>query len=215
MTVQAPSEREPAFNAPWPAVAIAGSILAAYLVQTRAGDPEVIYAKLGFSAAALAAGRWSGLVTALYVHGGWAHAGMNALGALAFGAPIARRLGTDAKGALSFFALYFACGVLASLGFALVHPGSAAVLVGASGAVSGLMGGASRLLIPKGAALAPYLSSTVVGMATAWLTVNLLLAVFGLGAVAGGAPVAWEAHLFGYAAGLLAIGPLAAVTRRS
>ena len=208
-------QREPAFNAPWPAAAIAASILGAYLVQTRAGSAEAIYARLGFSPAALAAGRWNGLITALYVHGGWAHAGMNALGALAFGAPVARRLGTDATGALGFFGLYFACGVAASLGFALVHPGSAAVLVGASGAVSGLMGAASRLLIPPGAALAPYLSSNVVGMATAWLIVNLLLAAFGLGVVAGGAPVAWEAHLFGYAAGLVAIGPLLALARRA
>jgi membrane associated rhomboid family serine protease len=103
--------------------------------------------------------------------------------------------------------------VLASLGFALVHPRDTVVLVGASGAVSGLMGAASRMIgiRPATAALAPFTSPTVVGFAVSWIVINGLMAVLGapgFAAGAGGAPVAWEAHLFGYAAGLLLIGPL-------
>jgi membrane associated rhomboid family serine protease len=45
-------------------------------------------------------------------------------------------------------------------------------------------------------------------MAVAWIIVNLVLAVFGF-PLAPGAPIGWEAHLAGYAAGLLLVGPAA------
>ena len=44
-------------------------------------------------------------------------------------------------------------------------------------------------------------------MALAWLAINLLMAMRWMDVGAGGAPIAWEAHLIGYAAGLLLIGP--------
>ncbi len=204
---------EPAFNAPWPALVVVASILGVYAVQSLAGDPERIEAAFGFSPADLASGRWTGLITTLFVHAGWTHAFLNAVSALAFGAPVARLFGGGPWRALFFFAFYLFCGVIGSLGFALVHLGSPAVLIGASGAVAGLMGAASRL-IERAGRLAPFASRTVVGMALSWIVVNLLLAVFGLNAISGGAPIAWEAHLFGYAAGLLAVGPVARLLRR-
>jgi membrane associated rhomboid family serine protease len=42
-----------------------------------------------------------------------------------------------------------------------------------------------------------------------WVVVNLLIAFTGLDVGQGSQPVAWEAHLFGYAAGLLLIGSIA------
>jgi membrane associated rhomboid family serine protease len=51
-------------------------------------------------------------------------------------------------------------------------------------------------------------------MGAAWIVVNLLIAVTGYAPGAEGASVAWEAHLGGFAAGLLLIGPLAAILRR-
>ena len=50
---------------------------------------------------------------------------------------------------------------------------------------------------------------TVLGMAAAWAIVNVLLGVSGLTPGAVGIPVAWQAHLAGYAAGVLLIGPFA------
>ena len=204
---------EPAFRAPWPAVAIPAAILVGYALQSWSGASDEIIARLGVSSASLAAGGWSGLVTALFVHVSWAHAGMNALGALAFGAPVARLFGTRPAGLAAFFGLYLGAGVLASLGFILTSPiltgsGAPVLLVGASGAVSGLMGAASRRLAPGPGGLAPFSSGPVVGMAIGWIVVNLLLAVFGLGAVAGPTPIAWQAHLVGYAVGLGAVGLL-------
>jgi membrane associated rhomboid family serine protease len=147
------------------------------------------------------------LVTSLFAHGNWTHVGLNAVGALAFGAPVARFLSPRPAGVLLFFGFFLVCGALAALGFAAVHPESRDLLVGASGGVSGLMGAASRL-IERRPGLAPLLSPTVIGMAAGWLVVNLLMALFGLSLFTGGAPVAWEAHLFGYAAGLLLIWPV-------
>jgi membrane associated rhomboid family serine protease len=78
--------------------------------------------------------------------------------------------------------------------------------VGASGAASGLMGAAVRLIEGKGR-LGPPFGRTVVGMSLSWIAVNLVLGVSGLTPGAGGAPVAWEAHIFGYFCGLFVIGP--------
>jgi membrane associated rhomboid family serine protease len=125
----------------------------------------------------------------------------------------------DGLGATSFYGFYLVCGVLASLGFAAAHPGAQAVLVGASGAASGLMAATSRLMT-RGPELAPFTSPPVVGMAASWLGINLLIAalahfgIAGLTPGTGGAPVAWEAHLAGYAAGLVLFGPLLRVVRR-
>ncbi len=209
--------REPAFRAPWPVMAIVGAIMGGYAVQSLLGDPPWIDAALGFSAHGLAEGCWSGLVTALFVHAGWTHAFLNAVAALAFGAPVARLLGPKPLGVATFFGFYLLCGVAGSLGYALVAPGGG-VLVGASGAISGLMGAASRLLDRVGAVekgFAPFTSRTVLGMAASWIVVNLLLARFGFGIGTAGAPIAWQAHLFGYAAGLLAIEPVSLLARRS
>lgn len=214
----APTAREPAFNAPWPAVAIAAAILVLYALQSL-GNPEGPILKYGFSPSELSEGRWGGLFTALFVHGGWPHALLNGLGALAFGAPVARLLGMDGRGVLSFFGFYLLAGAVANLGFALVHPGSPALLVGASGAVSALMGGASRLVDRRrfagGPVLAPFTSRTVAAMAISWLLINAVMAFVGLGAVSGDAPIAWEAHIAGYAVGLFAIGPIARALGRA
>jgi membrane associated rhomboid family serine protease len=126
---------------------------------------------------------------------------------LAFATPVARRMGLDASGGIIFFIFFLACGVLSNLGFALLDPRDTAPLVGASGAISGLMGAASRLLIP-GRRLAPFTSAPVVGMAASWLIVNLVIAFIPWATPgAGHAIVAWQAHLAGYAAGLVLISP--------
>jgi membrane associated rhomboid family serine protease len=208
MTEPAPA-REPIFNAPWTALAAALAIVASYLAQGTMSE-EAWSAGALVPAALFGAGRWETLVSSLFLHGGWAHTLMNAAGALAFGAPVARLLGLGARGALAFALFYMLCGVLSGLGYALVHPQSFASVVGASGAVSGLMGAASRLVDGRGA-LGPILSRTSIGMAAAWVAVNLLLGFTTLTPGAGGAHIAWEAHLAGYFAGLLLIGLFARV----
>lgn len=160
-------------------------------------------------------GRPLGLVTHLFVHGSWTHLVMNSVFILAFGTPVVRRLGSDALGAALFFLFFLACGVAAGLayaGLAGVAPwplGSPSpwALVGASGAASGLLGGAARTLDAR-APLASMASGRVAGMTVAWILANVLLGVSGLTPGAEGVPVAWQAHVFGYLAGLLLIGPM-------
>ena len=198
---------EPILRAPWPPLLLAAAIVILYALQTQAPEPAALQERFGFSPEAMLRGRWGGLITALFVHGGWTHAILNALAALAFGTPVARLLGTRAAGAAGFFAFYFLCGALSSLGFAAVHPASSSVLVGASGAIAGLMGASSRLIERRGV-LSSFTSRPVLGMAAGWVAVNLAIAVIGLDLGGGRTPIAWEAHLVGYAVGLLTIGPV-------
>lgn len=205
--------REPALRAPWPALLLAASAPVGYALQHLGGDPLAVADRLGFRPALLAQGAWTGLVSALWVHAGWTHALLNGLAALAFGAPVARRFGAGAIGAAAFALFFFACGVAGSLGFAALDPGSRAVLVGASGGVAGLMGASSRLLTGDDGPLLPLTAKPVVSMAAAWLLANAVFALVGLDVGTGGAPVAWQAHLAGYATGLLLIGPALALLR--
>ncbi len=133
---------------------------------------------------------------------------MNALGALAFGAPVARLMGSGARGALGFFAFYLLSAALSSLGYAVLHLHDVNPVVGASGAVSGLMGAASRLF-GRGDQLAPIWSRPVISLGASWVIVNTLMAVFGATPFMPGAMIAWEAHIAGFLAGVLLIGPTA------
>jgi len=205
--------RQPVFNAPWPALALTGIIVGGYLLQGFFPMEEVVR-NGAFSAAALEEGRWQTAVTALFLHGSWPHALMNAGFALAFGTPVARCLGVRPAGVGMFVLFYLACGVLANLAFAALHPGDPTPLVGASGAVSGLMAAAAQLIAGRGRP-GPILSAPVIGMGAGWLAVNLLVAFTGIAPGANGAIVAWEAHLAGFAAGLLLFRPAVWAVRRS
>lgn len=204
--------REPAFNAPAPVLAVVASMLLAYLVQSLLADPAPMVEALALVPADLMRGRVWTLLTVVLVHGSWVHVGLNALGALAFGTPVARWFGAR-RGGVRFLLFYLMCALVASLGYAALHWRQEAPLVGASGAVYGLMGASARLL-DRPATLAPFASRTVVAMTLACVAVNLLLALNWIDAGQGNMPVAWEAHLVGYAAGLLLIGPLTPGGRR-
>jgi membrane associated rhomboid family serine protease len=202
------------FNAPPQAMVLTVAIVALYGLQSLMPGDQVAQL-FAFYPAGLGYGRWDTLVTALFVHGGWGHALMNAAFALAFGAPVAQFFGPRLPGWLWFFGFYLVCGVLANLGFAAVHPNSMDPLVGASGAVSGLMGAAARMLGGRGR-VGRLFSPPVLAMGAALLVINLLVAVLGSIVVpgAGGAAIAWEAHIAGFLAGVLLIGPVARFAER-
>lgn len=189
-----------------------GALAGAYLLQSLVGHDTVI-GRFGFSPAGFLGGERVQLLTALFLHGGLAHLAMNGAFALAFGTPVARYLGAGLAGGLVFFLLYLACGAISSLAYAGLHPDQSVLLIGASGAVSGLFGAASRIVAGRGG-LGPFLSAPVIGMGAAWIAVNLLIALVGFAPGAGEAVVAWEAHIAGWAAGLLLIGPAAWALRR-
>ena len=137
--------REPLFNAPWTIVALSVGLVGLYLLQSLTLS-EADVDRLALSPRSLQAGAWQGLIVSMFLHGGWAHVLMNALGAFAFGPPTARLMGTRPRGASAFFAFYLTCGILAGLGYVAVNLNDVDPVVGASGAVSGLLGAASRLI---------------------------------------------------------------------
>jgi membrane associated rhomboid family serine protease len=210
MPRQAPPRREPLFNAPWTVVALVIALLATHVVRLVTGSDAEQFA---FTRQDLVDRRWLPLISYMFVHANWAHVGMNAAFCLAFGAPPARSLGAGWRGALTFFAFFLACGVIAALGYAgllalMSGPGGGDgwALVGASGAASGLMGASARLIQGRGR-IGPIRGRVVIGMGLAWIAINVIFGLSGLTPGAGDAPVAWQAHIIGFAAGLLLITP--------
>jgi membrane associated rhomboid family serine protease len=207
-------QRVRAINAPWPVLTLIAVLLGAFAAQWFVGV-EPVAVRLGFEPDDLLDGRVDTMVLSIFLHGGWAHVLTNSAFALAFATPVSWRMGEDARGAAAFFIFFLACGILGNVGYALFSMGHGDLAVGASGAVAGMMGASSRLMGRQGD-LAPFRSRIVIGMAVAWLLVNL---VFGLVLVgwmpgAGGAPIAWQVHLAGYAAGLFLISPALALIGR-
>lgn len=203
MTDQRP---EPIFNAPWPALLAAAAVIVPHILLLNADDATI--ESLALVPHAFWEGRWTGAITMMFVHGGWLHAVMNAAFALAFGAPVARLLGLNGRGGGIFCLFYMACGALSGAGYAAIHPDSVNAVIGASGAVSGLMGAAARIMDYRGR-VGPILGPRVISLGLGWLVVNLVMAVTGSLLTMGTGAVAWEAHLIGFAVGVLLIGPFA------
>lgn len=158
----------------------------------------------------------SPLISHMFVHAGLAHIALNLLWLLAFGAPVARRMRTnDATKSFAAFAraglfltFYLLCGVAGALAFIYMHPDEVIPMIGASGAVSGLLGGLVRfafnrstLFGPEYASISPLTSQSVLVWSFFIVVINLLFGVLG-GALGGGVMIAWEAHLGGYLFGL-------------
>jgi len=193
--------KEPLLNAPWPSIAVVLVILVGFIWQSR--HSPIFTDAYALSVPALRAGRWEVLVTHLFLHAGVSHLLVNSGAAIAFGPPVARLLGTGAKGAGLYFTFFLVCGVISAAGFLALHTRDGAAAIGASGAVSGLWGAASRLVAHRGV-LSPITSRPVVIQAIVFVAINVGIGV--LGGMAGYG-IAWEAHLAGYAAGLLLVGP--------
>lgn len=86
---------------------------------------------------------WASIFTSMFMHGGWLHLGGNMLYLWIFGNNV-----EDSMGHGRFIAFYLLCGVLAALAQSVAAPGSTIPMVGASGAIAGVLG-AYLLLHPK------------------------------------------------------------------
>jgi membrane associated rhomboid family serine protease len=145
------------------------------------------------------------LVSYMFLHGDITHVGINSLWLLVFGPLVVRRLRTP-----KFLLFFFFCGIVAALVHLAVYWGSPMAVVGASGAVSGLMGAGMRILYgrvygaPNG--LAPVFSKPILGFSAVWIFANIVSGVLRIGVTDELALVAWVAHLGGYFAGLTTIG---------
>jgi membrane associated rhomboid family serine protease len=149
----------------------------------------------------------------MFLHGGWLHLLGNMLFLWVFGNNVEDRLGR-----LRFALFYLFCGYLAAYGFALVNSGSVEPLIGASGAVSGVLG-AYLVLYPRARvwSLVPFLLFVPLRL-PAWLVLGLwflLQWVYSAGvAVSSAGSVAYPAHVVGFVVGALLALPLRRPGRR-
>ncbi|MCB5167168.1 rhomboid family intramembrane serine protease [Streptomyces bambusae] len=137
-------------------------------------------------------------LTALFIHGSWLHLLGNMLFLYVFGVMTEERMGRA-----EFTAFYLVCGYLSLAAYAAANASSDQTLVGASGAISGVLG-AFLLLFPRArvTSLFPFLLFLPLRF-PAWLVLAFWFAIQSLAAHrAGGGPgVAYLAHVAGFALG--------------
>ena len=142
------------------------------------------------------------LLTSMFVHGGILHLAGNMLYLWVFGDNI-----EDTLGHINYLVFYLACGFGAAIAQVLVEPGSSLPMVGASGAIAGVLG-AYLVLHPNAQVwtlvflvifirLMYIPASVLLGI---WFAMQLFSAFAG-----GGAGVAWYAHIGGFLVGVLLV----------
>ncbi len=140
------------------------------------------------------------VLLSLFLHGGWLHLAGNLLYLAVFGDDVEARLGR-----LRFLGFYLLCGWLAALAQVAAEPVSRLPLIGASGAIAGVLG-AYLLLFPRARVtlllpLGLLTQVRAVLFLPLWLGLQLLSAWLAPAEAGGG--VAWWAHVGGFAAGLV------------
>lgn len=145
-------------------------------------------------------------VSYMAIHNDLMHLAINSLWLLAFGPVVARRFGTG------LFLLFFCvCGAAGAATHLALNWGSPMPVIGASGAISGLMAAGLRLLPtlrpqPGEVALMPVLSRQFLLFGMVWVGMNLIAGLTGIGVGGESGLIAWQAHLGGFAAGVLLTG---------
>ena len=133
----------------------------------------------------------------MFLHGGIAHVLLNMWFLWIFGNNV-----EEAFGALGFLAMYLVAGVVATAAFVLLNPDETEALVGASGAIAGVMG-SYLVLFPKHRVLSLVFVFFVPVSAMLFLGIWFFLQ-FGIQEES----AAWEAHVAGFAFGVLVTLPL-------
>lgn len=221
-----PTQKQPIFNLPFILVAVLGFMIAIQAGSTYLMSDETYEAfvfTFGFIPAryidplAQKGLEWLWTpVTYSFLHGGVEHILFNGLWLMAFGAPVARRIGTP-----RFCIFWVLSAAVSAFGHAALDWSSITVLIGASGVVSALMGAACRFafpprgqrynpsfghLLPRQGIIQALTNRTVLIFTIMWLAGNVLIAVgFPLFGDVGG-EVAWDAHIFGFFFGFLFFG---------
>jgi membrane associated rhomboid family serine protease len=219
-----PWTRQPMFRAPAVVISLIAILIAAH--GARAMMPANLSAEL-INQFAFIPARYSQVFLASHTvdPGGWlaqivpfasymalhndaTHLIINSLWLLAFGPIVARRFG-----GFLFLLFFLTCGVVGALTHLAFNWGSPVPVIGASGAISGLMAAGLRLLpaqAPWAQAgeerLAPIFSRQILVFTLIWMGINLVAGLTGLGIGGEAGTIAWQAHLGGYLAGLFLAG---------
>lgn len=217
-----PSRREPLFNLPGVISAIIAVCVAIHLVRLYVLDDAQNLAVIVDGA--FFPIRYSGQYpldvwaftspfTSSLLHGGWMHLIINMIWLAAFGSPLANRIGV-----VRFVLFWCFCVAISLLFHFLSRPEDIVPVVGASGAISGMMGAAARFGFhtdrsgdkPNFAGEPLSLAQTmqtrqVLVFLGLWLAINFAAGA-GLDVSGSDGSIAWEAHIGGMVAGLLGIG---------
>ncbi len=164
-------------------------------------------ASWGVSAAALGQGRYATIPLHMFAHGGFSHIVMNSLALLEIGGLVTARLGSFSKGWTRTLLAYVLAGLSSMIFYVSFHPQGAVPMIGASGAIYGLVGLLLGIRLMEdlehvelrnlGPGLVDFVRNNALFLA--------LLLIGGMLAGIGG-HVAWEAHLGGFLFGLC-VGP--------
>jgi membrane associated rhomboid family serine protease len=171
-----------------------------YLAQNPVMDENAI-ARYAVTPAEITAGRHLGtLITSLFLHANLLHVGGNMLFLWIFGNNVEDKLGE-----LKFLVVYFAAGIGGSLLQIFITPDSTVPMLGASGAISGLLA-AYVLYFPRARILTfvvPFFIFTLPAYVFIgyWILLQALNAFLNIGAIGGG--VAFFAHVGGFGTGLI------------
>jgi len=149
---------------------------------------------------------WSTLLTSMFLHGGWMHLGGNMLYLWIFGDNLEHRMGHA-----RFLVFYLLCGLAAGAAHIAFNSGSSVPTVGASGAISGILGGylllfprnRVRVLTRGGVMAVPAIY--VLGF---WIFIQFINSVGSMANTSetgSGGGVAYLAHVGGFVAGLVLV----------
>jgi membrane associated rhomboid family serine protease len=146
---------------------------------------------------------WATLFTSMFLHGGWMHLGGNMLYLWIFGDNLERVMGP-----VRYLVFYLVCGVAASAAHIAFNMQSAIPSVGASGAISGVLGGyillfphnRVRVLTRGGIVAVP-----AVMMLGIWIFIQFINGVGSMARTPETAGVAYMAHIGGFVAGVLLV----------
>ncbi|MEZ6031141.1 MAG: rhomboid family intramembrane serine protease [Hyphomonadaceae bacterium] len=217
-----PVQRQPIFNAPLLVVLMAVLLVVLHAVVTFSSDE--VWRQVMWDYAVFPARFWapagtpevypdhlSGLLTLLstaLLHADWMHVIVNSLMLLAFGTPVARALGQDARGWGLWMLVFVGSVIGGSALYLALSDVNSPYLVGASGGTSGLM--AAAFLVDPWGGRRSLLAREFVLFSVVFALVNALLVV--AGPYIFGAGISWEAHLGGYIVGaiLMSVIPLRA-----
>jgi membrane associated rhomboid family serine protease len=137
------------------------------------------------------------VLESMFLHAGWLHLLGNMLFLLIFGNNVEDRMGR-----LRFLVFYMVCGYVAAYGFALGNPSSTEALIGASGAIAGVLG-AYLVVFPRArvTSLVPFFFFLPLRL-PAWVVLGgwfvLQWAYSGAAGSTSGAGVAYLAHVYGF-----------------
>jgi membrane associated rhomboid family serine protease len=226
-TVDDKNVNPPMFDVPLVVLLLLGFLVLIHVLRALAGESWQVYTIFAFAfsperflteaaLAQLPGSKWWSFLTSGFIHADWLHLGFNSLWLVIFGTPVARVLGN-----WRFLLLATVSTIAGSAAILATHWGERLFLLGASGAVSGLTAAAIPIMYGLGSArsrdvtnslaLNSYMNSQRALTFTAvWFALQIIPQwASGTSSLVTGTaflderPIAWEAHLGGFIAGLI------------